>query len=181
MAHKKYLNKREIDIFCACESIKDFVIDQCILDSGQEDDIKKSSEELQISEILQTFSRLNMYSAMNIERRKLFLARSISRVEKFPDSFNSLSLHVHSLSDEMIEDMIEDFIYTTGIPRYWNHKILKNKEMEDKYSRVIEYSVTFWKKETELTYENKILTNICFPKIPTKYPHFIYCCGTYFK
>ncbi|GFU57944.1 uncharacterized protein NPIL_516291 [Nephila pilipes] len=183
MASKTYQNKREIDIFCACESIKDFVIDQCIIEDEQIDDSEKTSENVQISRILQNFSRLNMYSAMNIERRNFSLTRSVSRTveQKSDNSFNPLSLHVHSLTDEMIEDVIEDYIYSAGIPRYWNHKILKGKEIEDECSRIIEYSITFRKKGTEPKHESKSLINICFPKIHAKYPHLIYCSGTYSK
>ncbi|GBM56021.1 hypothetical protein AVEN_273883-1 [Araneus ventricosus] len=172
MAYKISKIKRENDILCASESLKDFIIDQCILDEAQSDDVD-ITQNLHVSDIFRTFCKFNVQSIMNIHKEFSSPADNISKEVWYK---TSSSLHVHSLTDEMIEDLLEDFIHASGLSRHWSYSLTKVKEMEDGCCRIVEYIATF-RAVTE-SFQNdecKILVNIYFPKTPSKYSHYIYC------
>ncbi|GIY65300.1 uncharacterized protein CDAR_104911 [Caerostris darwini] len=115
--------KREKDILSACESIKNFIIDQCILDSQEENENTGAiSKNMEISNVLENFCKFNLHSVMNDQKKTLSLTTN-----KTTDNHTSsnLNLYVHSLTDEMVEDLIHDHIYASGMPHHWNYKLKK--------------------------------------------------------
>ncbi|GIY19116.1 hypothetical protein CEXT_118491 [Caerostris extrusa] len=87
---------------------------------------------MEISNVLENFCKFNLQSVMNDEKKILSLTTN-----KTTDNHTSsnLNLYVHSLTDEMVEDLIHDHIYASGMPHRWNYK-LKNRSHSATASRL---------------------------------------------